>query len=83
MSQKGIETDDSIKLDSALRWRTTQRSCVKIRGQHVPFHCNYAPFASCQMASTDIENVNKKRKSVQKETSIEIFKKVRIPFEKL
>jgi len=72
MSQKGIETDDIIKLDSAVRWRTAQRSCVETCGQHVPFHCNYAPFVSCQIACTSIENVNKKNYSFQKETSIKI-----------
>jgi len=54
MSQKGIETDDSMKLDSAVMWRTAQRSYVEICGQHVPFQCNYVPFASCQMACSDI-----------------------------
>jgi len=64
MSQKGIETDDSMKLDSAVMWRTAQRSYVEICGQHVPFQCNYVPFASCQMACSDIENVNTKKDSV-------------------
>lgn len=76
MSQKGPEADDSIKLDSAVRWRTAQMSCVETRGQHVPFRCNYAPFASCQMARTNIENVNKKKYNVKKETSIKIHYKI-------
>jgi len=49
MRQKEIETDDGIKLDSAVRCRTAQRSCVEICGQHILFHCNYVPFASCQV----------------------------------
>jgi hypothetical protein len=71
-----METDDSLKLDSAVKWRTAQRSCVEICGQHVPFRCNYAHFASCQMACTDIENVNKIKDSVRKETSIKIYYKM-------
>jgi hypothetical protein len=54
MSQKGIETEDSVEVDSDVKWRTTRRSSVEICGQHVPSPCNYAAFASCQMACSDI-----------------------------